>query len=216
MTIRQILFDFDGVLAETNEIRLSGFMALLEGYPQPLLERMSTFVLDNPGLSRYRKLDFFYGELLGESLTDETRMAKALEYSAIVKQKVIEAAPVVGSLEFLQAGKGRYRMALISGSDQKELRGVCAARCIDHYFTDILGSPVDKTENLKELLERRGWSAAECVYVGDGVNDLHACREVGIPFIGRQSGMIDWYTVENGVQAVIEDLTGLHAVVEGM
>ncbi|MBF0587649.1 MAG: HAD hydrolase-like protein [Magnetococcales bacterium] len=208
MTVKQVLFDFDGVLADTNEIRNDGFMELLKGYPSELLEKMADYVRANPGLSRYRKLDHFHGELLGRPITEEVRTKMAGQYSAIVKQRVIEAAPISGSLAFMQAYLGVLTMALISGSDQTELRAVCAARGIRHYFSDILGSPVDKEDNLAELLGRRGWREAECVYVGDGINDLEACRKVGIPFIGRQSGMIDWRTLEPNV-AVIEDIGGL-------
>ncbi|HSV98601.1 MAG TPA: HAD hydrolase-like protein [Sedimentisphaerales bacterium] len=192
MGYRYVIFDFDGVLAETNEIRFQGFTELFRELPGDEMARFMAFVRANGGLSRYGKIRHLYESILRQRVSADRVATLAGLYSQIVKQKVIEAIPVEGSLEFLAGHQGRFEFAVVSGSDQQELRQVCCARGIEKYFREILGSPKEKAENLAELLAGRGWEKQASVYVGDSQNDYQAAVEVGIDFIGRQSGVMDW------------------------
>jgi phosphoglycolate phosphatase-like HAD superfamily hydrolase len=192
MGYRYVIFDFDGVLAETNEIRFQGFTELFRDLPDGAMARFMDFVRANGGLSRYGKIRHLYENVLRRPVSEDEVAALAGRYSEIVKQKVIEAEPVEGSLEFLAGQGGRFEFAVVSGSDQDELRQVCRARGINKYFRAILGSPKEKGENLTELLAREGWDRRDSVYVGDSRNDYDAAVETGIDFIGRDSGVMDW------------------------
>ncbi|HNS20129.1 MAG TPA: HAD hydrolase-like protein [Sedimentisphaerales bacterium] len=192
MGYRYIIFDFDGVLAESNEIRFQGFRELFGHLAEDQMARFMDFVCANGGLSRYGKIRHLYENILCRPISDEEVAALARQYSAIVMQKVIAAPPVPGSLEFLGEHKGQFEFAVISGSDQEELRQVCKARGIDQYFREILGSPSEKSENIEGLLARENWDRRACLYVGDSQNDHDAAVEAGIGFIGRNSGVRDW------------------------
>jgi len=211
MGYRYVIFDFDGVLAETNEIRFQGFTELFQDLPEDVMTRFMDFVRANGGLSRYGKIRHLYENILRRSVSEDEVAALAGRYSEIVKERVIEAEPVAGSLEFLAGHQGRFEFAVVSGSDQGELRQVCRARGIEKYFRAILGSPKEKGENLIELLAREGWDRRDSVYVGDSQNDYQAAVEAGIAFIGRQSGVMDWS--EKGVVR-ITDLRDLPQVIE--
>ncbi len=192
MGYRYVIFDFDGVLAETNEIRFQGFTELFGDLPDDEMTRFMDFVRANGGLSRYGKIRHLYENILCRPASEDQVATLAGRYSEIVKQKVIEAVPVEGSLEFLAGHQGKFEFAVVSGSDQQELRQVCRARGIEKHFREILGSPKEKAENVAELLAGRGWEKQASVYVGDSQNDYQAAVEVGIDFIGRQSGVMDW------------------------
>ena len=62
-----------------------------------------------------------------------------------------------GVLEFLESQHKRYDMAVVSGSDQAELKRIMEAKIMDFYFCEILGSPVEKVDNLLRLLANRKW-----------------------------------------------------------
>ena len=57
---------------------------------------------------------------------------------------------------------------------------------------------------IKLAAAKAGRSVTEAVYVGDGVWDLHACRELGIPFIG--TGNRTARLIQAGAEAICEDL----------
>ena len=144
MKYQHILFDFDGVLAESNEIRFNGFRKLLKDYPQDQVEQLVQYAKANGGVSRYKKIIFFFNVIRKEPISSKSVDDWAEQFYKLVKSDVTEARPVKGSLDFLKKYFNHFDFAIVSGSDQKELREVCKDRGIDHFFKSILGSPVEK------------------------------------------------------------------------
>jgi len=210
---KHLIFDFDGVLVESNEVRFEGFRALFHGYPADEVEKLIQFAKANGGLSRYEKIRYFFKAILNKQISDDAVQAMARQYSELVKQKVIGAEPVKGSLEFLSNHKNNYDFAVVSGADQEELRNVCKAREIDHFFLEILGSPASKESNIALLLSKMGWGRKSCLFIGDSINDFDAARAHGIDFIGRNSKSVNWGLMGN--LTVVDDLSELHLYLKG-
>ncbi len=208
MEHRHILFDFDGVLVESNTIRIEGFVELFGDLPDQEKDRFIAFVRANGGLSRYGKIRHLYENILCQPISDDELNALAGQYSRLVMQKIIEAKPVTGSIEFLDKFRGRFDMVVVSGSDQQELRSVCLARGIDHYFQAILGSPTEKRENILNLATSKKWELQACVYVGDAANDRDAAAEAGVDFIARDSGMTLWRDSDEVWVSDLRELSG--------
>ena len=192
MMYKNLIFDFDGVLAESNEIRFNGFRILFKGFPENQVEELVVYAKKNGGISRYEKIGYFFQKIRGESISEDSVQNLAARFSEIVRQDVVKAEPVKGSMEFLRKNLSKFNFALVSGSDQAELRVVCRERKIDHFFKMILGSPVKKEDNITQLLESLRWRPDESVYIGDSNNDLEASQGNRIDFIGRDSGLVDW------------------------
>ena len=189
---RFIIFDFDGVLADSNEIRYTGFEVLLKDYPKYQVEELVKYARENGGESRCKKIRLFFEKIRGESISDKEVLSLAKGYSDIVAKQVEESESIVGSVDFLEKYSKIYKCSIISGSDQEELRQICKKRQISKHFCDILGSPVEKAVNIKQLVEREGWNISECLYIGDSINDYDAALVNGMDFLGRNSGAIDW------------------------
>jgi phosphoglycolate phosphatase-like HAD superfamily hydrolase len=189
---QHIIFDFDGVLAESNEIRFNGFRKLFKDYPQSQVEQLVEYAKLNGGVSRYKKIEFFFNTIRREPISLGLVNHWADQFSELVMQDVLEARPVKGSLEFLKKYFSHFDFAVVSGSDQKELREVCRGRGIDSFFKMILGSPTEKKDNIATLLSHFKWKHSKSLYVGDSNNDLEAAKENNIDFIGRSSGLVDW------------------------
>jgi len=210
---KHLIFDFDGVLVESNEIRLEGFRLLFRDFPTHQVEKLVQFARLNGGLSRYEKIKYFFEQIRNEPISADNIKALAKQYSALVKQKVIDAEPVKGSLEFLSNHKNNHDFAVVSGSDQEELRDVCKARGIDRFFLAILGSPASKESNIALLLSKMGWKNVACLFIGDSINDFDAARTHGIDFIGRNSKLVNWSLMGN--LTVIGDLSELDLYLKG-
>lgn len=205
---KHIILDFDGVLAETNTIRFEGFSLLFSDYPDNHVTELVEYARLNGGLSRYEKIRYFFENIRNETITTEEVDVLAKKYSALVKQKVIDSEPVRGSVEFLNSCYRRCALAIVSGSDEDELRDVCRARGIDKFFVKILGSPESKEKNLYKLLTEMKWKNKECLFIGDSLNDLNAAVANRIAFLGRNSGLVDWGSIGNIVY--IDDFSQLN------
>lgn len=209
MKYQYIIFDFDGVLVESNEIRFNGFRKLFKNYPRDQVEMLVDYAKANGGVSRYKKIEYFFDAIRQEPISDESVNHWAAQFSKLVEQDVVEAKSVEGSLEFLAEYSNHFDFAIVSGSDQTELRRVCEKRKIAHFFEEILGSPTEKKDNITSLLLGLNWERAKSVYVGDSNNDLEAAKINGLDFVGRSSGLIDWgnYNVK-----FVADLSSLHNI----
>jgi HAD superfamily hydrolase (TIGR01549 family) len=189
---RYIIFDFDGVLVDSNEIRYTGFEVLFKDYPKQQVMELVKYARENGGESRYKKIRLFFEKIRGELIDNKEVMRLAQCYSDIVAKQVEKAETILGSVEFLEKYSRIYKFSIVSGSDQEELRQICKSRSISKYFCKILGSPVEKAENIKQLIARDGLKASECLYIGDSINDYDAALANEIDFLGRDSGAMDW------------------------
>jgi len=209
MKYQYIIFDFDGVLVESNEIRFNGFRKLFKDYPQGEVEKLVAYAKANGGVSRYKKIEYFFNEIRREPISEESVNQWAAQFSTLVEQDIVEAKPVEGSLKFLEDYFSHFDFAIVSGSDQAELRRICEKRKINHFFKMILGSPVEKKDNIASLLSDLNWQHNESLYVGDSNNDLDAAKANDLDFVGRCSGLINW---EKSNVRFILDLSSLHKV----
>lgn len=181
---QNIIFDFDGVIVDSNEIRIEGFRALYATETGDRLDRFMQYVQGNRGLSRYRKIRYYYEQICGEQASNELIEHDARRYSQIVAKDVASAPEMSGAGDFLAEYGRDFRFALVSASDQDELRAICRLRSLDRYFDAILGSPEDKAVNIRNLMQDLGWHRRSTVYVGDSTNDRNAADSAGVDFIG--------------------------------
>lgn len=192
MKYKYVIFDFDGVLAETNTIRIDGFKKLFSEQSKKDIDILVEFCVKNGGTSRYERIRFFYNEVLAKRISEEEINSCANQYSLIVKEAVINSPSVLGADEFLYQNRNNFTFALVSGSDQSELIEVCRERGVLDFFEEVLGSPVDKHVNLKNLVQKKKWNKRKCIYIGDSITDFEAAKFASIDFIARDSGMTNW------------------------
>ena len=72
MKYQYIIFDFDGVLVESNEIRFNGFRKLFKDYPQEQVEQLVEYAKANGGISRYKKIEFFFNTIRKEPISSKS------------------------------------------------------------------------------------------------------------------------------------------------
>ena len=179
-----IIFDFDGVIVDSNEVRMNGFIRLYQNRYPWAIDEFRRYLRLNSGLSRYKKIEYFYKNILRiePELTILTKDAE--DYSSIVTSDVIKAPFIDGSIDFIKKNINRFEYAMISSSNQLELIKICMSRDIDKYFTEILGSPIEKNKNIERFIRNKNAIKSEIVYVGDTKYDEIAALNSGISFIG--------------------------------
>lgn len=178
-----ILWDFDGVLIDSEQARIAGFEQVLAQYPAVELEALLEFHKRNGGLSRYVKFRHFFEIIRKEPVSENQIETLAAAFSDIMKKTMTNPALLIDdALSFVRIQ--RIPMHIVSGSDGKELRFLCSALGIDHYFKSISGSPTPKIQLVKNLIEN-GWVVPrESCLIGDSFNDLEAAELNGIAFYG--------------------------------
>ncbi|MDD3444502.1 MAG: HAD hydrolase-like protein [Zavarzinia sp.] len=176
-----VAFDCDGVLLDSNGMKIKAFTDALSSYPADVVARFSTFQQASFGLSRYRLVDRFFTDFLGRQAEAGEKERVLAAFGAICadlypRQSLTEGA--LAALERLAAMS--IPMFVVSGSDQAELRAVLRAIGLARFFRTIYGSPETKSANLARV--GREAPAVRTVFVGDAEADWKAAREHGCDF----------------------------------
>lgn len=180
-----ILWDFDGVILNSNAVRDLGFEKVLADFPQDKVEELLAYHRLNGGLSRYHKFRYFYEQILERPITDDDVMELASRFSIIMKKLLTDKSLLINdAVSFIRMNHTKYSMHIVSGSDQNELRYLCNELELDSYFKTILGSPTPKIENVRSILNEHAYKKEDVVLIGDSINDKEAATINGISFAG--------------------------------
>jgi len=178
------IFDFDGVIVDSLDVKTRAFGELFKGHGPAVSEQVMNYHRNNGGVSRYEKFRYFYKNFLELPVTDEIIDDLDRRYSQLVVEEVVAAPFVEGAKELLDsiqsAGKKCF---VISGTPQNELRGIVNRRQLEGYFLDVLGSPKNKKENLEYLMKKHHFVPQDAIYFGDARADYEAARHNRIQFV---------------------------------
>ena len=62
--LKGIIFDFDGVIAESVQVKTDAFMELYVLYGQDVVQKVTKHHEANGGMSRYEKIKYYHKTLL--------------------------------------------------------------------------------------------------------------------------------------------------------
>lgn len=176
-----IVFDFDGTLVDTNQIKKQGFFDILvlinnvDGY------RVMKDVYENSNGDRHTIWNN-YAKLRGEDNQFSSYCSRI--YSELIDKKVIEskAIPDAEMTLDLLVNKG-FKLYLSSATPIANLRKIINARKWDRYFVDIFGSPDTKTATLNNKILPFVNSPSDVIVIGDGKDDQFSANQIGCSFI---------------------------------
>jgi phosphoglycolate phosphatase-like HAD superfamily hydrolase len=167
---------------------------VLKEYLSDQIKALLDFHRNNGGLLRYVKFRYFFEDIRGEVVTEKDIQHWADRFSAIMKSLLINQDLLIEeTTSFVKKYHNSYRMHIVSGSDQNELRYICKELGISNYFLSIHGSPTPKKELVKNLLLEGCYSPKETVLIGDSINDYEAAEGNKIHFLACNNSDLDKY-----------------------
>jgi len=181
-----LLFDFDGVLVDSTKIKTDAYRELFKEYPADVVTKIVTHHQQHGGISRVDKIKHAHKAFIDHPYSEGTVTEHARKYSELVLEKVVEAEWIPGAEEFVKQHYQRIPLFIISGTPDNELKEVVRRRNMADYFKEILGSPKQKPEHIRWIVEHYGLETKNCFFIGDALTDYHAARDTGMPFIGIQ------------------------------
>lgn len=183
--IKNILWDFDGVILDSMSVRDWGFREIFKKYDKADIEQLIVFHRKNGGLSRYVKIRFFYENILKREITEKQVNEYASEFSKLMKTRLTDKSNLItDALQFIEENRVKYKFHIVSGSDHIELNYLCKALEINHFFLTIDGSPTPKNVLVKNLLNQKEYREDDTCLIGDSLNDLEAADANKILFFG--------------------------------
>ena len=203
---KMIVFDFDGVLADSVEVKTEAFAALYEPYGEKIVQKVRQHHRENGGVSRYDKLKYYHKTFLNKPLTLDELESLSYKFSGLVVNKVIAAPEIPASKALLEycIKAGKY-CVINSATPIDELQVILAKRGLSDFFSEVYGSPASKEENLRMLLQRVDYTVEDGVFLGDALTDFEAAQGVNMDFIGVGAYIADMLNSTSGNWHVISN-----------
>ncbi|MFD0795850.1 HAD family hydrolase [Maribacter chungangensis] len=200
MPIRNIFFDFDGVLAESVSAKTDAFKEMYLPHGEDIAKSVVEYHINHGGVSRFQKFRHWEKEFFGKDLSDVELNRMANRFSELVLQKVIDSKAVPDSLWFLKKYANTLRFWVITGTPTIEIEKIAVSRGIDHYFEGLHGSPENKRYWSEYLLDTFDLNREETLFLGDATTDMDAAQFSNLHFALRNNE-------EN--KGLFKDYTGL-------
>lgn len=185
--LKAILFDFDGVLADTEPLHLRMFQRVLQDEGLPLSE--------HDYYHRYIGFDdrgCFHAVLSahGRDVAPET-IRRLIERKASVMHSHLTTTTVLypGAAEFVKHNAGRYRRTIVSGALRREIELILATAGMRDAFEHITAAedvsdgkpaPDGYLHALQALNHRAPLLASECLVIEDTVFGIQAAHAAGM------------------------------------
>jgi HAD superfamily hydrolase (TIGR01549 family) len=180
-----IVFDFDGVLVESVDVKTQAFGALYAEYGDRIVEQVKAYHLLHGGVSRFDKFRYYQEVLLGKDLTQEEETRLGDLFSQYVEDAVVGAVYVSGAYEFLEANYQSIPLFVASGTPDQELKRIVSRRNMAHYFVSVHGSPAKKGDIIQDILSKYSFDPDRVLMVGDAIADYEGAIAAGVKFVGR-------------------------------
>ena len=181
-SIKNLIFDFDGVILDSVEIKNKAFLKTLKPFNKNIKKKFMKFHLNNLGVSRFRKFEYLCKDLLKQKNYGKLKKKLISEFSKYTKEGINKASFIKGIKSFLV--KYNYlNLFISSGTPQRELRRNCKDKQIKHLFREILGSPMTKIEHIYLLKKKYKINKDNTIFFGDSSTDYYAAKSSKIGFV---------------------------------
>lgn len=185
--IKNIFFDFDGVILDSIECKTQSFEAMYLKYGREIASQVKSYHLENGGVSRFEKFKYWHEKHLGIKITKEQLEFLSNEFSAQVVDKVVSSNEIDGSIDFIKKNYKNYRFWIITGTPTIEMKQIADKIGIRPYFIGIHGSPEKKKFWVDHLLKTFKLNPNETLFLGDAMTDYEAAKYGGLHFALREA-----------------------------
>jgi phosphoglycolate phosphatase len=184
MPIHAIVFDFDGTLIDSNQLKYDAYFELF-----PTDDRhariIRAVISDIFEQSRYVILEEILRRLgvrEKDSLKEKVKEL-ANRYNEIVMAGTKTCPEKAGAEEVLKKFAPAYGLYVSSTTPDANLKEIIQFRKWEGYFRDVFGWPNEKPETLRRIIALEKLRSDQVLVIGDGESDRKSAMENGCPFL---------------------------------
>jgi phosphoglycolate phosphatase len=182
--VKCVVFDFDGTLVGSNEIKRRTFYEVTKNLVDAdiLLDK----ILSSPDSGdRYDIFDTLIIELKLDREVFVSASKLSDSYTQICEYEISRAPEIKGAVKTIKELRSLgVKIFISSATPQITLQKIIDMRGWKEMIDMALGSPDSKIDHLQTILTENKYSISEVVYVGDSEIDRDAALLVGCRFVG--------------------------------
>ena len=208
--IRTIVFDFDGVLIDSNALKRDAWFLLFPGTIMSA-SRLEA-ILDEIKDTRYDILERIAIEL---GVVPEKRDAWVQRYAdlygATVERHIGKCGVSQEVRLVLERLSGRLPLFINSRTPEDALRRTVEMLKILDWFHGVYGAPRSKVENMRRIMDQIDTTADGILFVGDDQADAVAAGEFGCGFVGLKTSANQWGT--HSLFSVVDEVSQIERMI---
>lgn len=212
--LKCVVFDFDGTLVDSNEIKRDTFFEIAR--PWDSSDEVVNEVFANwPAADRYVKTQKIAEGLLNRNLLPQGASLKewgarlADDYTNQCEDSISRCPEMPGAAQALSelSAKGLF-LYVNSATPVEPLLRLLNLRHWLHFFQGVYGSEMSKADNLVKIARQSGVAPHNMVHVGDQRDDKCGAELFGCHFVAMAA--INSGPIGNESALVIKDLRELY------
>ena len=206
--IKCLVLDFDGTILLSNKIKKDAFFTIASQFTGgvSLMRELLAF----RDKDRYQVFNLFAKKLSLDAV------GLSAQYDNLVLEELLSCPERSGAEHVIRSVKGNgFSVYINSATPQAPLERIVSLRFPEISFDGLFGCLGKKSENLHSILSIESISPNEVVFIGDGIDDFEAARNVGSHFIGIPNGSLSskiysgrWMCSFNQLSVFLEEFNG--------
>ncbi len=204
MKYEAFIFDFDGVIADSVEVKTRAFAKLFTRFGAEIENKVVAHHRSHGGMTRVEKFKYYYAHFLNMELSQTGLNELCQDFSSLVVDDVVSSEGIVGAYDFIEQWHDKIDCFIDSATPDDEIVEIVKKRGLNPFFKEVLGSGQSKADNLKTILLNYNLKKENCIFWGDAHSDYLAATQCQVPFIGivpnkdapllKKAGKVKWYT----------------------
>ena len=184
-----MVFDFDGVIIDSTEVKVDEYRNLFSQFTknEDTLNKIISIYRNSAGIPREITLKKVFKEVLDKTVSNQEVENLSLDYSKHIFLRLETIEPLKGFLEYLAIHK-EINKHIISGAPNSDIFYLIKKLNLSKYFKSIKGGPLNKKNEIINIMKLAKVKARDIVYFGDQKNDCIAAKSAGVGFIGINAG----------------------------
>ena len=176
----QIIFDFDGVILNSHNVKTEAFLEIFKEYGNIKAQQAQRYHLKNIGISRFNKFEYIINKILKDKTINPKYLNKKFQDYCFKKIKSLKINDDLK--KFLRKYNKKYDMFISTATPQYDIIKILKEKKIIHLFKKIYGSPKKKYEHIN-LIKRK---SKKRIFIGDSKEDLKACLKTKTFFLLKE------------------------------
>lgn len=201
---RVIVFDFDGVIVPSEEIKVQGYSLIFSEFgeyvPIEAIEEARKEFAEGKG-NRFDIIRSIF-QRIGSKDVDAHTEEYVMRYGKIVKERIgaLEVNPDIRKI--LGQLHSHYPLYINSNNPDQSLKDTLRSLNIESYFKGVFGSLKKKVQNLQGIARLENARPEDILFIGDGDGDFSATEEFGCEFIGIANEVNGWKVSEKSFRLI--------------
>jgi len=216
--IKCVVFDFDGTLVDSNEIKRESFFEIVRAWDSTG-EVVAAVFERWPAADRYEKTRRIAETLVdrkllpADSSLENWAARLADDYTARCEAAIARCREMPGASVALEKLFEKGCLLFVnSATPTIPLRQLTELRNWGHFFQAVYGAEATKAENLLSIARATGAERTEMVHVGDQLDDQSGAHQFGCHFVAMTAGIAESPVRKSPL--LVEDLRDLPALLD--